>query len=195
MEINFTTIASIVGAAAWIPITFKPICNFFRHVHITPLDLRVLTEASATSAYNKEKKHGTIILLALNLYIKEVPLFAQKISASVILKNGTKLKTELLDFSTLTTNNDDNTKSIYQVPISQELNITRSIHPYVDNIKYVSFLVENADFRKPEDINMIKLCLGSNKWWMTKKINISYCELPKFNSTHMLNACEKVINQ
>lgn len=195
MKISFTTIASIIGAAAWIPIIFKPICNFLRKLHVAPLDIRVLTNASGTSAYNKEKKYGTIIMLALNIYIREVPLFAEKISASVILKNGTKLNTELLDFSTLTSNNDNDTKSIYEVPLGQELNITRSIHPNIDNIKYVSFLVENANFRNPEDIDAIKLSLGSNKWWNTKKVNILFNEFPTFNSTHMIDVCEKVINK
>lgn len=134
-------------------------------------------------------------MLALNVYIREVPLFAEKISASVILKNGTKLNTELLDFSTLTSNNDNNTKSIYEVPLEQELNITRSIHPNIDNIKYVSFLVENANFKNPDDIDMIKLLLGSNKWWNAKKVNILFKEFPTFNSTHLIDVCEKVINQ
>ena len=195
MEINFTTIASVVGAAAWIPIIIKPICNYFRKIHIAPLDIRILTNAFGVSANRKEKKQGSILLLALNIYIKELPLFARNISATVILKNGAKLKTELLDFSTLTSNNDDDTKSIFNIHISQELNITRTIHPNIDNIKYVSFLVESANFRKPEEIDIIKLSLGGNKWWNRKTVKISCDEFPTFNSTQMFNGCEKIIER
>ncbi len=195
MEINFTTVASIVGAAAWIPIIIKPIYNYFRKIHIAPLDIRILTDAFGVSADRREKKHGTIMMLALNIYIRELPLFAQNISATVILKNGTKLKTELLDFSTLTSNNDDETKSVFNIHITQELNIARTIHPNIDNIKYVSFLVENANFRKPEDIEEIILSLGGNKFWNKKIVSISYDEFPTFNSTHMFDGCEKVVER
>ena len=185
--------ASFIGAAAWIPIIIKPICNYFRRVHIAPLDIRVLTDAFGVSANRKEKKIGTIILLALNIYIKESPLFAKNISSTVILKNGTKLKTELLDFSTLTSDNDDDTQSIFNIHMTQELNITRTIHPNVDNIKYVAFLVENANFKSPEEINKIKIRLGKNKWLGVKEATVLYDSFPKFNSTHMFDGCEKVI--
>ena len=190
---KIATYASFIGAAAWIPIIIKPICNYFRKIHIAPLDIRVLADAFGISANRKEKKHGTIIMLALNIYIKELPLFAENISSTVILKNGTKLKTELLDFSTLTSDNDDKTKSIYNIHISQELNITRTIHPNVDNIKYIAFLVENANFKSPEEINKIKLKLGKNRWWSVKKSTILYDSFPKFNSTHMFDGCEKIV--
>ena len=195
MDINFTTVVSIVGAAAWIPIVIKPIYNFFRKIHIAPLDIRILTNAFGVSAGEKEKKYGTIMMLSLNIYIKELPLFAKNICSTVFLKNGTKLKTELLDFASLTSNNDNGTKTMFEIHPVQELNITRTIHPNVDNVKYVAFLVENANFKSPEDIEKIILYLGGYKWWNTKKSTIYIDSFPKFNSTHMFDRCEKVINQ
>ena len=76
---KIATYASFIGAAAWIPIIIKPIYNYFRKIHIAPLDIRVLTDAFGISANRREKKHGTIIMLALNIYIKEFSNFFKSI--------------------------------------------------------------------------------------------------------------------
>ncbi len=189
---NTTTfILSIIGATAWLPVIFSPIINFFRKIQITLLDSITLINAVGVSKGNKEKKNGTVLMLVLNIYINKLTIFAKNISASITLKNGTKLKTELLDFSTLTSHNVNNTDSIFNIDKEMEFNISRTIYANVDNIKYVAFLVENGNFSSIDDIKEIKLYLKTGKYF-SKKSTITNAEFPKFNSTHLIKKSEIV---
>lgn len=186
---SITFILSLLGALAWVPILFVPVFDYFRKMHIVPLDFRILTNAYGVSADKKLKKKGTILILVLNLFIRKTTIFSKKITAKVVLKNGTKLKTELLDFSTLTSNNDDGTKSSFIVPEGQEFNISRTVHADIDNLKYVSFLAENGAFETLEDIKEIELTLYFGKVFR-KIVKISYEDFPKFNSVNLLDKYE-----
>lgn len=184
-------ILSIIGAAAWLPVIFSPIINFFRKIQITLLDSTTLTNAIGVSAGKKEKKNGTVLMLVLNIYINRLTIFAKNISANIILKNGTELKTELLDFSTLTSHNVNNTNSTFNIEKEMEFNISRTIYANVDNIKYVAFLVENGNFSSINDIEKIEIYLKIGKH-LSKKATIINDEFPKFNSTHLIEKCEIV---
>ncbi len=187
-----TTVLSIIGAAAWLPVIFSPIINLFRKIQITLLDSRILTNAVGMSVGMKEKKNGTLLMLVLNIYINKLTIFAKNISAIVILKNGTKLKTELLDFSTLISHNDNKTNSTFSIDREVEFNISRTIYANVDNVKYVAFLVESRNFSSIDDIEKIEICLKIGKYF-SKKSTITKDEFPKFNSTHLIEKCEIVI--
>lgn len=186
---KITFILSLLGALAWIPILIVPVFDHFRKLHIVPLDFRILTNAYGVSADKKSKKKGTILILVLNVFIRKTTIFCKKIMAKVVLKNGTTLKTELLDFSTLTSNNDDGTKSTFAVPEGQEFNISRTVHADIDNLRYVSFLAENGSFETLDDVKEIQLILYFGKLFR-KKVRINCEEFPKFNSVKLLDKYE-----
>lgn len=192
MNETITTILSIIGAAAWIPVIFSPIINHFRRLQVTILDSRILTNAFVVSAGRKEQKNGTILMLALNLYINKVTIFAKNISAIITLKNGTELKSELLDFSTLKSHNDDNTTSSFYPDREVEFNISRTVHENVDNIKYVAFLVENGKFQSSiDDIKTIEIRLKCGKCF-SKKSTVKNRDFPRFNSTRLIEKIEVI---
>ena len=196
---NWKEILSIVGAAAWLPIVFKPIIrgaiNYFRRVHIAALDSRVLTDATSVSVGKKEKIKGTILLLTVNLFIKEITLFARNISVKVKLKNGTVSNCEILDFSTLKSNNDNGTESTFDVPAKDEFNISRTIYPNVDNIKFIAVFVKGATFSSIDEVSEVEIKLfyrGIKCDLFSKTITLKPSDFPTFNSSHLIDAVERI---
>ena len=192
IENNWTEILSVVGALAWIPIIFTPVVNVFRKVQVTLLDSRILTKATAIAAISKGHKSGTILMMALDFYINKITIFAKNISAIIVLKNGTKLKTELLDFSTLTSDNGDGTVSAFHVPMEHEMNVSRTICGCSDNIKYISFLVESGAFNSIDEIKEIDIYLSGFCKLFSKKVVIKNSDFPRFNTSHLLEQFEEV---
>lgn len=191
----WTEILSIVGAAAWLPIVLRPILNYFRKVQATLLDSRILTNGKGISVGQKCEKHGTILMLAINFYINGTNIFARKMNYQIKLKSGAQLTSELLDFSTLTSNNDDNTISAFKVPLEYEFNVSRTIHKDVDNLKFISLLVENADFKTIDDIECINITLyygSKNNKLFSKSITISSADFPVFNSSKLIEKVEVI---
>ncbi len=192
----WSEILSVIGAAAWMPIIFSPIINFFRKVQVTVLDSRILSNGYMTSAIDREKKTGTIILMTLNFFIKKITLFAKKIDVSVKLNNGASLKTEILDFSNITSENTDRgTYSDFFVPINQEFNISRTIKPNVDNIKYLAILVESASFLKIDEVSEIEIRLFYSEKkckFFSKKVVLKFEDFPRFNASRLIDEVERV---
>ena len=192
---HWSEILSVVGAAAWLPIVFKFISNHFRKISTTVLDSRILTNAFGVSTGRKERKNGTILLFVTNMFIKNTPFFAKDVSIDVKLKNGASLKTEILDFSGISSNNSDGTESTFDVEEEKEFNISRTIYADKDNIKYIAILVESADFSKLEEIDEINIKLCSSKILkklFTKKITLKYENFPTFNSSHLIDNVEHI---
>lgn len=192
---NWSEILSVIGAAAWLPVIFSTVINKFRKVHITVLDSRVLTNAFGISVESKQKKKGTILLLATNMFIKKTTFFARNILVDVKLNNGASLKTELLDFSGITSNNSDDTESTFDVSVRNEFNISRTLYANEDNIKYIAVLVESATFSTREEIDVINIYLSSNRIFkkiFAKKIVIKSKDFPTFNSSHLIDQVERI---
>ena len=193
---NWTEILSVIGAAAWLPIVFGPIIRFIvnrcRKVQATALDARILTNGTGVSV-DRTQKNGTILMIVVNLFITKVSFFARNISVKVKLKNGAELNSEILDFSTITSNNDDGTNSGFSVPDEKEFNISRTLKPDTDNIKYIAVLVESANFSRIDEIENIEIrlfCLR-NRWRLfSKKIILNSNDFPTFNSANLISVVE-----
>lgn len=186
---TITLILSVLGALAWFPIIGSAVIDHFRKLRVVPLDSRVLTNAEGISAGKKSKKTGTILMLALNIFIKKTTIFAKSISLTVILKNKTKLQAELLDFATLSSNNNDGTTSVFVIPEGLELNSYRTIRADEDNLKFVAFLVESGTFQSIDDVEKLKICVQYGVWFK-KKVTITNEDFPRFNSTRLLEKYE-----
>lgn len=189
IETYWSEILSVIGSAAWLPIIISPIFNCFRKVQATVLDLCILPNGESISALKSEKKNGAILMLALYFFVNKVIVFARNISVSVFLNNGAQLSTVLLDFSLISANNGNDAATTYSVPIEQELNISRIIHPGVDNIKYVSLLVENVPALTVDDIKKIEIRLFYTRYrWdiLPKKVVITAADFPAYNASRLI---------
>ncbi len=192
---NWSEILSVIGAAAWLPIVLKVLIDYFRKIHMTVLDSRILTDAFGVSAGKRQRKDGTILMFVANMFIKNTTFFARNIEIVVELKNGTKLKTEILDFSGIESNNSDGTRSVFNVSIDKEFNISRTLYADQDNIKYVAVLVESAKFSSIGEIQSIRIYSSSRKTFkkfFAKKTVINLEDFPTFNSSHLIDSVEKI---
>lgn len=190
---NWAEILSVVGASAWLPIIFSTIFNCLRRISATVLDFRILTNGKGVSVGKREKKNGTILIFVANFFIRKVPFFARKLSVKVRLKNGGKLNSEILDLSTITSNNDDGSVSGFSVPDEKEFNISRTIHADTDNIKYVAVLVESANFSKIHEIEEIEIRMyyyNKKIKLLSKKVLLKIDDFPTFNSANLISVVE-----
>lgn len=188
---TITLILGILGALAWLPIIGSAVIDHFRKLRIVPLDSYVLTNAEGISAGKKSKKTGTILMLALNLFIRKTTIFAKSILLTVELKNKTKLQAELLDFATLSSNNNDGTISTFEIPQGSGLNSYRTIKADEDNLKFVAFLVESGSFQSIDDVEKLKFTIQYGAWFK-KNVTVTSDEFPTFNSTKLLEKYEVV---
>lgn len=192
---EWTNILSIIGAAAWIPIIFIPLIDRFRKVKATLLDSIVLTNGSANPMYKSEIQIGTILILVFNLYVNKITFFAKKISVNVVLKNGSKLKGELLTFSTLTCHLENGRISHFNIPVEEDVGISRTIHGNEDNIKYLAFIVDKGAFSSMEDIKEINIYLSQSFSIFSKRIKIDNKDFPIFQSPNLFKRYEEIKNE
>lgn len=188
----WTLVLSIIGALAWIPIIITPIINALRRVHASLFEGRVLSNGKAIPAGAQEAKEGTILLLCLDMYLKNVDFFPTEISAKITLTSGTTSNAILLDCSTVIANSSDGTKSRFRIPLDMEWNVSRTIHKNSDNIKIVAFLVENASFQNLYDIETIEIVLHSSKL-CGKNFKICNTKFPRFNAPFVLSKYEEAL--
>lgn len=191
MEI-WSLVLSIIGALAWIPIIIIPFINSNRKINVSFLEYRILTNGFGVSAVTKKRKNGVLFLMVVNFFTKNHNYYPTRIDGEFKTKNGQKYYAELLDFSTITSNNDDGTKTTFCVPVEMEFNISRTVKSNTDNIKLVSFLVEKATFSQLTDIEEIRIILRSGKF-QKKSIKITKKDFPRYNSTNILDKFEKQI--
>ena len=192
---HWTEILSVIGAAAWLPIIINPIINHFCKIQATVLDFKILTDGKSSCTLAQGEKKGTILLLVLNLFTEKMTIFARNISVKVKLNSGAILNTELLDYSAITSNNDNGTESMFIVPAEQEFNVSRTIHKGIDNIKYISMLVENASFSSAKEIDEIEINLyysKKKKKIFSKKIVLSISDFPTYNTSHLIRKVEHI---
>ena len=176
--IDWALVLSIIGAAAWVPIIATPVINLFRNVSAILIDSRILTNGTGVSAEKKEKKNGTILILFINVHIKNVDFFPTDISAKIKLMSGAISNAVLLDCSTVVSNNEKGRRIIFTFPHDMEWNVYRTIHGNADNIKAVAFLAENAAFQQLQDIDEIEIILHKDKL-LRKTIKIRHSQFPK----------------
>ena len=106
-----------------------------------------------------------------------------------LLKNKTKLQAELLDFATLSSNNNDGTTSVFVMQEGLELNSYRTIRADEDNLKFVAFLVESGMFQSVDDVEKLEISVQHGIWFK-KKVIVTNEDFPKFNSTRLLEKYE-----
>lgn len=85
------------------------------------------------------------------------------------------------------------TESSFDAPVKQEFNISRTIHPNVDNVKYVSFLVESNPNIRINEISNIEIRLYYSNIhckFLSKKIKITQNDFPSYNLSKMIDRVE-----
>lgn len=184
-----TLILSIIGALAWTPVIFSATKNYFRRVQVNLFEFEVLKNGFGRSAGDCKVKEGTIILLVLNFFIKNVDYYPARVTANVKLKNGNTYDAELLDFSPINRVNDDGTVSGYRIPIELEFNVSRTIKKNTDNIKCMALLIEGISVVELSDIDAIVLELYSGKC-NKKTVKINNSNFPTFNATRIIGKYE-----
>ena len=188
---NWTRVLSIIGALAWLPIIVMPLINRLRKVRANLFEFRVLSNGVAISAGERVEKRGAIILLVLNMFVRELDYYPTHISAKVRLKNDKEYNATLTDFSSAISVNDNGTISRFFIPAEFEFNISRTIRKNADNIKCMSVLLEGINDLQLTDIREIAICLKSGVF-ERKNVVIREAQFPFFNGTEFLAKYEEI---
>ena len=186
---TLTFVLSILGAMAWLPIIIVPIVNHFRKVQANLFEFRMLSNGYGRSAGEQKVIEGAIIMLVVNLFIKNSDFYPTDVTAKVKLKNGKSYNAELSNISSIISANDDGTFSQFFIPKELEFNISRTIHMNDDNVKCIALIVDGINSLELNDLESIYLILSSGKC-IKKEIIISNSRFPTFNCTRLLDGYE-----
>ena len=171
----WTLIISIIGALAWLPYIFNFIAKICSKPEGLLLNYVFLKNATSTSVNNREKRQGTIVLLKLNIFIKNIDIFCKKLSFIFKIKDK-YYNAELLDWHS-TKMEDNGQKYYFPIDESQDFNLDRMIRKDASNIKYIALMLENVNLENfEEEVQSIEISLKS------KKILIVQNEFPKFGN-------------
>lgn len=190
---KWTFILSIIGAAAWIPIVIIPIINRFRKIHINLFEYRALTNGICRPVAESKYRSGVIILLVINMFIKNVDYYPVKVKAKIKLKDKREYNAELLDIYNVTSNNDNGTISHFLPPHELVFNLSRTISKNVDNVKIISFFVEDVNELNLIDIDTIAIEFYSGSF-NKKMVVIDSSLFPLFNSTQFIGQYERYVD-
>jgi len=190
---NWTLVLSIIGAAAWIPFIVVPIINIFQKIHINLLEYRSLSNGLCRAINESQYRSGVIIMLVINMFIKNVDYYPEKVKTKIILKDKSEYNAELSDISNVNSANDDGTFSYFCPPYELEFNVSRTIRKNIDNVKFISFFVEGINELNLIDIDTIVMEFYSG--FLNKKVVvIDSDQFPSFNGTNIIKQYEKILD-
>ena len=181
---KWTFMLSVIGAAAWIPITVVPIVNFFRKINANLFEFKVMTEGMLRPIGGTTYKSGIMVLIVVNMFIKNVDYYPVTVKARIKLKNGMSYNAEILDYSALTSV-DHGIPMRFNLPLDMEFNVSRTIRKNTDNVKCIAFWLEGIETLELNDVDEITMEFNSKK--INKKtVRIPNVLFPVFNGTEFL---------
>ena len=181
---KWTFVLSVIGAAAWIPIAFVPIANHFRQIDANLFEFKVMTDCMLRPIGGTTYKRGVMVLMVVNMFIKNVDYYPVTVNAKIKLKNGDSHNAVLLDYSAITSV-DYGVPMRFNLPLHMEFNVSRTIRKNTDNVKCIALGIEGIEMLELNDVDEIIMEFNSDR--INKKtVKISNTLFPLFNGTEFI---------
>ena len=155
---DWQLLLSIIGAAAWIPIVIGWFIAGFRKIHFVYLDRHIVYNVTKkTKKYNTiTEQKGMCLLVAVNLFVYGKPYFPKDISCEIKLKDGAIHKADAHS-GTIGYSDTNGDQHDIIIPPVNNIHINRIIDTNKNNIKILTFFVENLNMENDENIEYIKV--------------------------------------
>lgn len=179
-------ILGVIGAAAWLP----SIAEYFRiknrEIKANIVDYKVCYNAVMNHANKRDKIEGTILLLAINLYIPDRSYFVDEYEINISLQGKTKTKVTTID-GDLTLHYEKGDVD-FKLPNEYNFNLHREIVAEKDNIRIFKVILENVSVDSITKVSEIEFIFNDGK--MKKTIKVTPKDLPDFNKMNFLTDLE-----
>ena len=183
---RITFVLSFIGALAWIPSIVQLVVQVFekvsihkRKIKMNIVDIQTLSSAKVTNAYNTKCLEGSILVLAVNMFIADVSFFANEVYGKVYIgtTGKTVVKNACLVDGEIVAKFDVGEK-ILDIPDENNFNLHREIICEKDNVRVLPFMVEDVVNLSVRGIEKIEIIFeGKEK----KKVVIKNQDFPQFN--------------
>ena len=186
---DFETLLALIGAAAWIPTIYKNkeekeekerIEN--RKIEMNIFDY-VLIDKVSKETCNDIHVNGSLLMLAVNLYIPDKSFFAKSCTIKLDLVNGFSGYGYIVDGSFKILNRKGTKK--LNIPHEYNFNLHREIIHDKDNIRIIAIEIPNKSIQDIANINGIKFTLTDRK--NQKDIVITTQDFPCINTSDFLD--------
>ena len=170
-----------------LPFVINLITNRSRKIYANIVDYSIVTNAVVSNYNDSEKLHGTLILLAVNLFIPFKSFFVEDYEITAKLKSGTASKAVIADGS-LTIHRGTRNMN-FSIPSSYNFNLHKEIICEQDNIRIFEIMFVDASIVDIDNIEYIEFKFANKK--QVKTITLESNHFPKFNKMKFLCEFEK----
>ena len=172
---------------ALVPFIADLIATKKRKIYVNVVDYSIVTDAEVSNYDNSAKQKGTLMLLAVNLFIPIKSFFVETYEITAKLKSGTTSKAIITDGS-LTIHRGDRDID-FSMPSNYNFNLHKEIICEQDNIRIFKIMFVDANIDNIDKIESIEFNFTNKK--QTKTITVETKHFPKFNKMKFLSEFEE----
>lgn len=172
---------------ALVPLAAEHIKIKKRKIYANVVDYSIVTNATVSNYDNTEKANGTLLLLAVNLFVPYKSFFVERYEITAKLKSGTIAKAIITDGDLTIHKNNRDVEFI--LPSDYNFNLHKEIICEKDNIRIFEIMLINSAITTKDDIDNLEFVFENKK--CKKKLLLKTNELPNFNKMRFLSEFEK----
>lgn len=173
---------------ALVPLLVELIKRKCRKIYANIVDYNIITNAEVCNCYYTEKKTGTLLLLAINLFVPYESFFVENYEINAKLKSGTVSKAIITDGG-ITIHRNDGKDTEFIIPSDYNFNLHKEIICEQDNIRIFEIMLLDATVDTILDIDSIEFIFKNSK--SKKIVTIGTEHFPKFNKMQFLSEFDK----
>lgn len=171
---------------ALVPLVVEHIKIKNRQIYANVVDYSIVTNATVSNYDNTESATGTLLLLAVNLFVPHKSFFVETYEIAAQLKSGTVSRAIITDGSlTIHKNNKD---LEFILPSDYNFNLHKEIICESDNIRIFEIMLVNAAITSKDDIDNLKFVFKNSE--CKKSIVLKTKDFPNFNKMRFLSEFE-----
>lgn len=174
-------ILSILGASAWIPYLIDYFKKHNRKIQAHVFDFSIYPNMQTANADYTQIQKGTIILLAVNLFIPLESYFVEEYEIKAYLKSGSVADAIILDGGFGSEPKEKFIKDEFN------FNIHKGIINDTDNIRIIPIMLKEIDITDIDGIRQLNFTFKNCK--RNKKLIITTEEFPIYNKNGFISKC------
>ena len=171
---------------ALVPLAVEHIKIKKRKIYANVVDYSIVTNATVSNYNNTEKANGTLLLLAVNLFVPYKSFFVEKYEIKAKLKSGTISKAIITDGDlTIHKNNKD---IEFILPSDYNFNLHKEIICEKDNVRTFEIMLVDSSITTKDDIDNLQFVFENRE--CKKSIVLKTENFPNFNKMKFLSEFE-----